>query len=74
MFSIDTTENNDAIKQNGDKVEFSFNTMVYRQVYSSFKWRFHPIDQFQNSVGHTKYAAGTNSTNELFGEQKFWNW
>ena len=74
MFSIDTAGNNDAIKQNGDKVELSFNTMVYRQVYSSFKWHFHPIDQFQNSNGHSKCAAGTNSTNELFGEQKFWNW
>ena len=30
MFSIDTADNNDAIKQNGDKVEFSFNAMVYR--------------------------------------------
>ena len=30
MFSIDTADNNDAIKPNGDKVEFSFSTMVYR--------------------------------------------
>ena len=32
MFSIDNADNKDAIKQNGDKVEFSFNTMVYRWV------------------------------------------
>ena len=30
MFSFDTADNNDAIKQNGDIVEFSFNAMVYR--------------------------------------------
>ena len=30
MFSIDTTENKDAIKQNDNEVEYSFNTMVYR--------------------------------------------
>jgi hypothetical protein len=27
---IDTADNNDAIKQNGGEVEFSFNTMVYK--------------------------------------------
>ena len=31
MFSIDTADNN-AIKQNGDAVEFSFHTMIYRWV------------------------------------------
>ena len=36
MFSIDTTDNNDAIKQNGDEVEFSFNVMVYRWVNYHF--------------------------------------
>ena len=36
MFSIDTADNNDAIKQNGDKVEFSFNAMVYRWVNYHF--------------------------------------
>ena len=30
MLSIDTIDNEDAIKQNGDQVEFSFHTMVYR--------------------------------------------
>ena len=30
MFSIDTIDNKDAIKQNGDEVEFYFNTMIYR--------------------------------------------
>ena len=30
MFSIDTADNNDAIKQNGDEIEFFFYTMVYR--------------------------------------------
>ena len=74
MFSIDTTDNNDAIKQNGDKVEFSFNTMVYRRVYSSLKWRFHPIYQFQNSDGYSKCDDGAGSTYELFGQQQFWGW
>ena len=32
MFSIDTTDNIDSIKQNDDEVEFSFYTMVYRWV------------------------------------------
>ena len=36
MLSIGTGDNNDAIKQNGDNVEFSFNAMVYRWVTSSF--------------------------------------
>jgi len=48
MFSIDTADNNDAIKQNGGEVEFSFNTMVYKWVFVelSFKWRFPPISEF----------------------------
>ena len=48
MFSIDTADNTDAIKQNGDEVEFSFNTMVYRWVFVqlSFEWRFSPISEF----------------------------
>ena len=36
MFSFDTADNNDAIKQNGDIVEFSFNAMVYRWVNYHF--------------------------------------
>ena len=36
MFSIDNADNKDAIKQNGDKVEFSFNAMVYKWVYYHF--------------------------------------
>ena len=70
MFSIDTTDNNDAITQNGDEVEFSFNIMINRWdfLHNLHFWRnFPPIDQFQNFNGHNKCAAGTYSINELFG-------
>ena len=73
MLSIDTSDNIDAIKPNGDEVEFSFYTMVYRWAFlasvqmSHLRWRFPLNDQFKNSDGHSKYAAWTKSTNELFG-------
>ena len=47
MFSIDTTDNKDAIKQNGDEVEFSFNTMVYRWVYFSLNDVFNQLTNFR---------------------------
>ena len=47
MFSIDTTDNKDAIKQNGDEVEFSFNTMVYRWVYYSWNDVFNQLTNFR---------------------------
>ena len=40
MFSIDTADNTDAIKQNGDEVEFSFYTMVYRWAFFQLPLRW----------------------------------
>ena len=68
-FSIDTSDNTDSVKQNGDEVEFYFNTMIYRWAFLqnvNFRWLFSSFYQFQNSNGHGKCAAWTNSTNELF--------
>ena len=35
-FSIDTSDNTDAIKQNGNQVEYKFNIMVFRLVNHNF--------------------------------------
>ena len=40
MFSIDTDDNIDAIKQNGDEVELSFDTMIYRWAFFQLPLRW----------------------------------
>ena len=64
MLSIDTTDNEDAIKQNGDEVEFSFHTMVYRLAFFQLSFRI-----------WTSYDVFTNwPISELWLTQLVWSW
>jgi len=52
-FSIDTTDNIDAIKQNGNQVEFSFNTMVYKILTDTVSVQLEPTQPLSCLVSNS---------------------